>query len=118
MLRYRDLIGTPKFLPLDQECVPFFTRPSPSRSDGWGLGTRLWGEYRRGWKEVIQRSRAGHNEINRFDHILYIPGTKDKRAHAASLCTIVAVRFCYHRYWPARGIAEKSSLQIVKEQHR
>ena len=79
MLRYRDLIGTPKFLPLDQECVPFFTRPSPSRSDGWGLGTRLWGEYRGGWKEVIQRSRAGHNEINRFDHILYIPGTKDKR---------------------------------------
>ena len=21
--------------------LPFFTRPSPSRSDGWGLGTRL-----------------------------------------------------------------------------
>ena len=30
----------------------------------------------------------------------------------------MAVRFGYHRYWPARGIAEKSSLQIVKEQDR
>ena len=52
--------------------------------------------------------------MNRFDHILY-NHTKAKRAHAASLCTIMTVRFCYHRYWPARDIAEKS-LQIVKEQ--
>ena len=68
---------------------------------------------RGGWKEVIRRSRVGHNELF-WSHSLH---TKAMHAHAASLCTIMSVRFCYHKYWPARGIAEKSSLQIMKEQH-
>ena len=36
--KYCDLIGTPKFLPLAQECCRFSPDPSPSQRRGVGSG--------------------------------------------------------------------------------
>ena len=38
--------------------LPFFTRPSPSRSDGWGLGTRLKAKKRGASRDVHARYRV------------------------------------------------------------